>query len=138
MKMLMKANVYWNGHIKIFIKCIHCWLLKCLIHLEWSDIGLLQTTYPPCICPTQVIALILAPPLPRLTCIVVWPILIYHNFSCIMHSYIAVMKRYRLEQLAYVSWKVSGITDYSQASLTTMETSARMLCVILAYAYGVH
>ena len=26
--------------------------------------------------------------------------------------------------------------DYSQASLTTMETSARMLCVILAY--GVH
>ena len=75
MKMLMKANVYWNGHIKIFIKCIHCWLLKCLIHLEWSDIGLLQTTYPPCICPTQVIALILAPPLPRLTCIVVWPIL---------------------------------------------------------------
>ena len=35
--------------------------------------GLLQTTYHPSICLAQVSALILAPPLPRLTCIVVWP-----------------------------------------------------------------
>ena len=35
MKMLMKGNVYWNGRIKMFWKCIHCWVLKCLIHLDW-------------------------------------------------------------------------------------------------------
>ena len=40
---------------------------------------------------------------------VVWPILIYHNSSCIMHSYIAVMKIY---------------------SVSVQEL---MLCVILAY-----
>ena len=65
--------------------------------------GLLQTTYPPCICPTQVIALILDPPLPHLICIVVWTVVIYYNSSIIMHSYIAMMKRLRLEQLAHVS-----------------------------------
>ena len=70
MKMLMKANVYWNEHIKMFWKYMHCWLLKCWIHLDWSDMGFLQTTYyPTCICQTQVIALILAPLLPCLTCI---------------------------------------------------------------------
>ena len=74
------------GILKYFENLYIVDLLKCLIHLEWSDVS-------PCIWPTQVIALILAPPLPRLTCIVVWPILIYHNSSCIMHSYIAVMKR---------------------------------------------
>ena len=84
MKMLMKANVYWNGQIKMFWKFKHCWLLKCLIHFDWSDVGLLQTTYSPCICPTQVIALILAPPLPHLTCIIVWPVAIYHNSSYIL------------------------------------------------------
>jgi len=36
MFLLMKANVYWNGPIKMFWKCIHCWLLKCLIHLDCS------------------------------------------------------------------------------------------------------
>ena len=78
MKMLMEARVYWNGHIKMFWTFIHCSLLKCLIHLDWSYVVLLQITYPPCISPTQVIALLLAPPLPRLTYIVVWPVAIYH------------------------------------------------------------
>ena len=53
-----------------------------------------------------------------------------------MHSYSAVMKMLinMLKQLARVSLKVGTryYIDYSQASLTTMDTNARMLCAILA------
>ena len=54
-----------------------------------------------------------------------------------MHSYIAVMKMLNIRIAGTCVLKViKYYIDYSQASLTTMETSVRMLCVIVAY--GVH
>ena len=80
------------------------------------------------------IALILASPLPHHSCIVVWPVVIYHKSSYnlyIMHLYIEKLNIRRAGTCVLKG--IRYYIDYSQASLTTMETSVRMLCVIFAY-----
>ena len=79
------------------------------------------------------IALILVPPLPRLTCIVVWPVLIY-QFELYYVFIYCCDEKIKIRTAGICELKGIGYyIDYSHASLTTMETSARMLCVILAY-----
>ena len=63
----------------------------------------------------------------------------------IMHSYIAVMKRLRLEQLAHMSWNVSdhvlhrlqpGITDHNGNKCNTVICNTCILCT-LASSYSI-
>ena len=54
-----------------------------------------------------------------------------------MHSYDENVDKY-LKTAGTCELKGTRYIDYSQASLTTMETSARMLYVILAWYNSVH
>ena len=90
--------------------------------------GLPQITYPPCISLSQVIALVSLLHC-NVACINIISSDIHYAFIyCCAENVGKYIRTAGTCEFKHIRYYI----DYSQASLTTMETSPKMLCVILA------